>query len=129
MRMNIPKNDDRFIWTNHVVGKMMHYGLSAQKVKSVLNDYKRKEEGIAPNTVAVMKSAGSAKRPAEVWVMYQRVNPVGSREGARRKPARIRVISAWRYPGKSPIGRTIHIPDDTLELLQDLNDGEPAAEV
>ena len=61
------------------------------------------EEGVAPDTVAVMQPAGH-KRPYEVWVMYQ------------KKP-KIIVISAWRYPGISPVRAAIPIPEDILSEL------------
>lgn len=131
----IPKNDSRFVWTNHAVGKMLHYGLSAQKVRSILSGYKRKEEGIAPNTVAVMKPAGSAKNPAEIWVMYQTENQKSSQRnkfGAGQVMVggqKIIVISAWRYPGVSPVGKPIAIPEDVLAELENFNGGETAAEI
>src|SRR3990167_682420 len=71
MQSRLPKNDDRYQWTNHVVHKMRHYGLSEGRVRRVLASPKRREEGIAPGTVAVMQSAGSPRHPYEVWVMYQ----------------------------------------------------------
>ena len=53
-----------------------------------------------------MQSAGH-KRAYEVWVMYQ------------KKPKTI-VISAWRYPGISPVRSAIPIPEDVLAELIEL---------
>ncbi len=58
-------------------------------MKRILRSPKRVEEGIAPDTIAMMQSAGTKKNPYEVWVMVQDSN-------TERK-----IISAWRYPGKT----------------------------
>lgn len=80
---------------------MSFYKLSEQRVKRVLNSPRRVEEGVAPKTTALMQPgaiktalgrAGSTKQEDwthEIWVMIQD-------EKSRRK-----VISAWRYPGKT----------------------------
>ncbi len=59
----------------------------------------RVEEGIAPNTVAAMQQAGKT----EIWLMYQ--------DFKSKNNSGIRIITAWRYPGKSPKGKEIPIPD------------------
>jgi hypothetical protein len=79
MQFKLPKNSEQFVWTNHSIDKMRQYGLSEQRVRSVLHTSKRKEEGIAPNTSAVMQSTGTKKNPTEVWVMYQEINPKSER--------------------------------------------------
>ena len=85
--------------------KMRQYRISEGLIRRIIKSPKRMEEGIAPDTVAVMQSAGH-KRPYEVWVMYQ------------KKP-KVIVISAWRYPGISPIRAPIPIPEDVLaELIE-----------
>lgn len=81
-----------FYWTAHSRAKMRFYGLSEARVKRIVNSPGRIEEGIAPKTIAMMQSAGSTKHPHELWVMVQDV--------ARRR----KVISAWRYPGKTKPG-------------------------
>ena len=73
MQFKLPKNSEQFVWTNHSIDKMRQYGLSEQRVRSVLHTPKRKEEGIAPNTSAVMQSTGTKKNPTEVWVMFQEI--------------------------------------------------------
>lgn len=110
-------------WTNHSKRKMDYYRLSENRLKRVLNNAKRKEMGIAPGTVAVMQPAstrvrsstrgGPAKKgwSSEIWVMYQNL-----------KNNKIRIITAWRYPGKSPIRGPIPIPEEILgELGEDIN--------
>lgn len=88
-------------WTNHAKGKMMFYKLSEQRIRRVLNSPKRIEEGIAPKTIAVMQPFGN-KNQHELWVMIQETK-------ARRK-----IISAWRYPGRTKIGEPL-----PAEILQE----------
>lgn len=99
----------RLYWTAHSKRKMRQYQLSESKVRRVLRNFNRKEKGIVPGTIAVMSKAGTAKRPYEVWVMYQ-----------IKKPVRLIIITAWKYPGASPIREQIPIPADILEELRDL---------
>ena len=100
LSFKIPKDTEKLSWTKHSIEKMKQYGLSEQRVKRVLRYPDRTEEGIAPVTIAMMQKAGSKKRPHEIWVMY-----------ALFKGGRQRIISAWRYPGISPKGKEIPIPD------------------
>ncbi len=124
MRFNIPKDSSRFLWTNHVVGKMKQYGLSEQKVRSVIFNHKRKEEGIAPKTIAVMQPTGSKKKPTEIWVMYQLVKEKARgdvKNGAvLSTETKKRIITAWRYPGVSPKRQSVPIPDDILNELDSI---------
>ena len=41
--IKILKNNEKYLWTNHVVGKMGYYGLSVGRVLRVINYPKRKE--------------------------------------------------------------------------------------
>lgn len=91
--------------------KMRQYGLSKSKLINLLYKPERKELGIVPDTVALMKTNkvysrvkkppvkfGSAKKaPGEIWLMYKDV-----------KDSR-RIISAWRYPGISKPGEVADI--------------------
>ena len=106
MRFNIPQNDSKYHWTQHCVRKMLFYGLTADRVKRMIRNPKRVERGIADNTIAVMNSSGTRNRPTEIWTMY------------RQKDNRKVVISAWRYPGISPVGKQISIPADIFEELK-----------
>jgi len=95
---------------------MGFYGLSPDRVKRVIRSPKRVEEGIAENTIAVMQPSTNLKKPSEVWVMYQQKN-----QNAKIKNqnfGRKIIISAWRYPGISPVGKAIPIPADILEELK-----------
>jgi len=112
MQFKEPKDDEKIAWTKHVIQKMKYYGLSENKLRNVMWRPERVEEGIAPDTVAIMQSYGSTKKPKEIWLMYQTF----SRQDKKKK----RIISAWRYPGVSPKGKAIYIPDDVMELLQEI---------
>lgn len=104
MQFKPPKNDAKYFWTQHVQDKMRYYGISESLIKRITRFPKRREEGIAPKTVAVMQPTSSKKQ--EVWVMYQLV-------GDRK-----RIISAWRYPGVSPVRGKIPIPDEIARELE-----------
>ena len=73
---------------------MRHYGLSPARVRRVLHAPRRIEEGIAPNTVAMMQPTSLKTKDTwaqEIWVMVL--------DGPKAR----RVISAWRYPGITKI--------------------------
>jgi len=98
-------------WTKHSKKKMRYYRLSENRVLSVLRKPQRTEEGIAPGTIAVMQITGTKKHPTEIWMMYE----------IFKKPKKIKIISAWRYPGRTPLGQRPVIPADTLEELKVLS--------
>jgi len=89
MIFSFPKDDSRHRWTSHIKQKMAYYRISAQLVKSIVKTYDRKEDGIAPNTTAVMRRNDKkpvpkkAQKPTsfrkntleEIWVMYQQAEP------------------------------------------------------
>lgn len=124
--MRLPREDDRFSWTHHVVGKMLYYAISEGRIRRIIRAPKRVEEGIAPETVAVMQPAGTT-RYQEIWVMYKvekqprhlkgsglrsrredsalatrTSEPQASERAKRGAKPKIKVITAWRYPGKAP---------------------------
>ena len=129
-----PRNDDKYVWTNHVVGKMTYYRISESLVKRVVRFPKRVEKGIAPGTTACMQPAGSKKNPSEVWAMYRPVadvahafgnkSPKSERgqlpEGKIQFRERVVIITSWRYPGISPIGEPIPIPEDILAEIDNM---------
>ena len=80
----------------------------------MLNNPVRKEGGIAPKTTAVMKRNDTPKRKEELLVMYQK-----QVTSDKRQVTKIRIISAWRYPGVSPKGKEIPIPEDILKELEE----------
>lgn len=118
MRLKLPRNDQRLLWTKHVKKKMQQYQLSERRLRRVLRLPSRVEEGIAPRTIAIMQPTGTKKHPTEIWLMYQELN--SKRKTKSKKLRKIRIISAWRYPGKSPIGKPPPIPDDILEDLDNI---------
>ena len=101
-----PKNTERIFWTKHSKEKMKFYSLSESKLKRLLSNPERIEEGVAPKTVAIMQLAGTKKRPTEIWLMYQKAGK------------RIKIITAWRYPAISPKGNEIPIPGDIFNELK-----------
>jgi hypothetical protein len=138
MRINIPKNDLKYHWTNHVAQKMIYYGLSADRVKRVIRSPHRSEKGIAPDTIAVMSPSGRSRVAGqpwreEIWVMYAtRTNNSKLKTNNKKDstssvigykslvgPKKV-IITAWRYPGKSPIREAIPIPNDILEELKSI---------
>lgn len=106
MLFKFPKDNEKISWTKHVKEKMRFYGLSESRLRRVLLNPKRKETGIAPDTIAVMQSTGSEKHPTEIWLMY--------REAGKK----IKIITAWRYPGISPVREPPPVPED---IVQDLD--------
>jgi hypothetical protein len=132
------KDDSKYQWTNHVKDKMGYYRISPSMVKRIVRFPKRTEEGVAPNTVAVMNSRQSMgklrgkiiKKVEEIWVMYQESNRTGGaindksqtlKERILGSQPKKKIISAWRYPGTSLVGKKIPIPDDILAELESGN--------
>ena len=115
--MKPPKNDDKFYWTRHVADKMRYYGISESLIKRIIRYPKRLEEGVAPDTFAGMTPAGSPKRPQEIWVMYQK-NAKRKTKSEKLLSGKIIIISAWRYPGISPVREKIPIPQDVLGEIE-----------
>lgn len=138
----IPKSDSKYHWTNHVTRKMVFYGLSPDRVKRIIRNPKRIEKGIAENTIAVMSPGSNINKPSEIWVMYsllKKASTLSERSESKGRsfgktltvssvePLRTIgqtanrkiVISAWRYPGVSPIGKAIPIPQDILNDLKE----------
>jgi len=103
--MRFIKNTKEFVWTKHAVAKMKFYGLSENRIKKIFRVPDRIEEGIAPGTIAMMQRAGG-KRKTEIWVMWQKGR------GGQKK-----IITAWRYPGESPV-RQVPIPQKILKELK-----------
>jgi len=110
----------KIYWTDHSKIKMKQYGLSVSKLLGILRKPERKERGIAPGTMAVMKTnkiffkekkitlanawQKPKKAPGEIWIMYRDAKKEG-------EPIR-KIISAWRYPGVTKPGEEIPIPED-----------------
>lgn len=106
-------------WTEHSRIKMRQYRLSESRVKRVLRFPKRREEGIAPSTIAGMQPAGSKKHPYEIWVMWS-LDAVRDKAGRSKfnLNKKTTIISAWRYPGISPVHEPPPIPEDVWEIIR-----------
>lgn len=133
-RKKMAAGTGQYQFTLHAQYKMRQYGLSEQRVKSVIRNPKRREEGIVKDTVAVMQPP-SIKRDAsgkevwtqEIWVMYTRNSRPTTRDPRSESQSstthyslpitNFRVISAWRYPGMSP--QRHPIPEEILRELQE----------
>lgn len=134
MKFNLPKDDSKFRWTQHVVRKMMFYGLSPDRVKRVIRAPQRMEVGIAPETKAAMQKAGTPKKPTEIWVMWaertdnrqqatdnnRKSSVVGRKSSVNNNFLQSQkvIITAWRYPGVSPVRDELPIPSDILAELK-----------
>ncbi len=118
MYLKLPKDEKNILWTSHVKRKMQYYGLSEKRLKRVLRNPIRIEKGIAPNTLAIMQSTGTKKHPTEIWLMYQTISK--NQKMKNGKLRKIRMISAWRYPGISPKREPPPIPKDILEELKSI---------
>jgi len=135
MQFKIPKNTEKYYWTKHSIGKMMHYGLSAQRISRVIRSPQRTEKGIVKNTIAVMQPASTRIKDGkkfwsrEIWAMYQKKNQKSKIkmqnyiQNSKFKilnsaNQQIRVISAWIYPGMSP--KNNPIPEDILRELEEI---------
>ena len=100
------KNKEKYAWTRHSREKMRYYKLTESRVKRIIRHPARVEEGILEGAVACMQPSES-KRYSEIWVMYVLKNQ------------QIKIITAWRYPGKAPERDPIptHILQDIMSLI------------
>jgi hypothetical protein len=92
-------------------------------IKRVVRFPKRREEGIAPGTTAVMQPTPNKKKPQEIWVMFKELGGKansGSKILVSSLQTKRRIISAWRYPGISPVDKKIPIPDEILQELESI---------
>lgn len=117
--MKPPKEDSKYSWTNHVFQKMKFYGISESRIKRIVRFPKRYEEGIVENTVAVMQPAGT-KRYQEIWVMYKLIGgkSIAKSQSFSFKQPKIKIITAWRYPGVSP--ERDPVPGEIIREVQTL---------
>ena len=120
---------EHYLWTQHARVKMRQYGLTESRIKRVIRYPVRVEEGILEGAIACMQRVGGnavgAARPAraglpgggkrysEIWTMYTLVG-----ERANPKQRKIKVITAWRYPGKSPARDPV--PAEILREIKNL---------
>jgi hypothetical protein len=85
----VQKNDGKYYWTNHIIQKMIYYKISPSRVKRIIRVPDRIEESIVPGLVAAMKKFSKGAKE-EIWTIY------------KMDKKKLTLISAWRYPGKSP---------------------------
>jgi len=97
----------KIIWTKHSEKKIRQYQFSKSRILRIIKNPYRLEEGIAPNTIALMKPTKIKNKTwkQEIWAMIQ------------KSKNEIKIISAWRYPGKSP--QQNPIPYEILAELKD----------
>ena len=103
------KGSDKYYWTKHSLYKMRHYGLSEQRIKRVIRHPARIEEAIVPNMIAVM----CPNKKQEIWAMYTLI-----KSNVKNQMSRVKVITAWRYPGKSPARNPI--PPEILDEIRNV---------
>ncbi len=96
------KDSDKYYYTKHSLYKMRYYRLSRQRIKRVIRHPARIEEAIVPGLIAVM----GPNKKQEIWAMYKPL----------KKTKQIKVITAWRYPGKSPARNPI--PQEILDEIK-----------
>lgn len=112
-----PKDNERFRWTNHVVRKMMHYRLTPARVMRIVRAPERIEDGVAPGTVAGMHKSGSKQNPTEIWAMWRDDRKKKKTLNPGSLPRKV-IITAWRYPGVSPVRDVAPIPSDVMSELR-----------
>ena len=88
---------------------MRHYRLTESRVKRIIRHPVRIEEGIFEGAIAVMSPSGG-KRYSEIWALYILAKFRGEKK--------IKVITAWRYPGKSPARNPI--PAEILKEVKSI---------
>ncbi len=98
---------DKYFWTKHSQYKMRYYGLSPQRIKRIIRHPARTEEAVIQKMIAAMQPAGG-KKYSEIWTIYQPV----------KKQKTIKIITAWRYPGKSPARNPI--PQEILDEIKNI---------
>ena len=103
------KGGDKYYWTKHSLYKMRHYGLSEQRIKRVIRHPARVEEAVVPNMIAVM----CPNKKQEIWAMYTLI-----KSNVKNQMSRVKVITAWRYPGKSPARDPI--PQEILDEIKSI---------
>ena len=123
--------EDKFLWTNHARDKMRYYRLTESRLKRIIRHPARTEEAVLEGAVACMQLS-EGKKYSEIWVMYALAQARGSKNDEARiskklenlgsfgldTGKKIRIITAWRYPGKSP--ERDPIPADVLAEIRNL---------
>ena len=119
---------EKYFWTKHSQYKMRYYGLSPQRIKRIIRHPARTEEAIIPKMIAAMQPAGLAtealakaagKSYSEIWTIYQFAKRTDTKyKILNTKYSQIKVITACRNPGKSPVHNPI--PQDILNEIKSI---------
>jgi hypothetical protein len=107
---------------------MRFYGLTPSRVLRIVNAPQRMEQGVVEGTLAGMQKAGTPKKPWEVWAMWREEHPDKRQPTSNKsgvvdshlsfvRPRKV-IITAWRYPGTSPVRGAVPIPSDVLAELE-----------
>lgn len=129
----------KYIWTEHSRVKMRQYRLTPSRLIRILRHPVRIEEGILEGAVACMQPAGG-KHYSEIWLMYviqefpfsgrtalppqAEISEFGSVIGGKNARGKnknrkiVKIITAWRYPGKSPEREPV--PQEVLREIKGL---------
>ena len=107
-----PKSSDRYRWTMHIGRKMQYYGLTPSRVLRIVRAPERTEDGVADGTIAGMQKSGTKAKPNEIWAMWRYEAP---KSLLNKKTV---IITAWRYPGVSPVRGKAPIPSEILAELE-----------
>ncbi|MEK7541265.1 MAG: hypothetical protein AAB533_00215 [Patescibacteria group bacterium] len=91
-RRGLTPREEKYVWTHHARMKLRFYRLTEARIQRIIRHPARVEESVVEGAVAVMQPS-EGKRYSEIWTLYILIG------GAKKK---IKIISAWRYPGKSP---------------------------
>lgn len=122
-----------YFWTKHAKEKLRFYNLSEARIHRVIRHPFRVEEGVAENTIAVMQPSsvkanrklhganGKKTWSQEIWCMFvkaQNANRKAQSEKGNLKieNCKLKIISAWRYPGVSP--KRNPIPREIIDELK-----------
>ncbi len=117
----------KYEYTNHARVKMRQYGLSEQRIKRVIRAPFRSEEGVLEKAIAAMQPAsiyrdknGKKTWKQEIWVMYllAKRGGISNFESLILKQPKIRIITAWRYPGISK--KRDAIPEEILNEIRSI---------
>lgn len=93
--------DGKYIWTNHAQMKLRHYRLTEARIKRVIRYPSRIEESIVEGAVACMQPS-EGKQYSEIWAMYVLIKSKDKSQKIKAIGTKMKIITAWRYPGKSP---------------------------
>lgn len=99
------RRDEKYIWTQHSQMKMRYYRLTESRIKRIIRHPARVEEGILEGAIACMQPADT-KNYSEIWTMYV------------LSKSKIKIITTWRYPGKSP--ERDPIPAEVLHEIRNI---------